>query len=188
MPNHLCPHCQTGPETPYRRLDPYPSVTRPEGVLTIDGFAYIQRRSAVVMLNQLLHGCWQAYRNALLLTRPGTLLPDLFDRYPRADMAPLIPTWDRVCVWYRRTLFDPQLTLFDCPYNLELDRWHHWVDRHCFGVILDRPEWVRMILEVLGYLPATTRDPDILLEDEPLFAAACFDTIINANQETIDAY
>lgn len=118
MPNHLCPHCQTSLRTPYRRLDPYPSVTRPQGILTLDGFAYIQRRGAVVMLHQLLRGCWQAYRNALLLTRPGTL----FDRHPRADMAPLIPTWDRVCVWYRDTLFDPQMTLFDCTYEHELDR------------------------------------------------------------------
>lgn len=165
------------------QFDAYPSVTRPDGVLGLSEFAYIQRREAPQLLHDLAIRCWRRYRYALLLTRPADPVADPFDTRPYPDLAPLLPAWDRLCCWYRDTLFDRQLDLFGCPWNDELARWHGFVRHRCVDVILDRPDWVRLVMQSLAILPSVLRHAADLTEGERLFVTACFDAIILANME-----
>lgn len=168
-------------QRPYKSNEAYPSLTRPLGVLSVHEFAYIQRRDAPRMVQDLLLRCWSSIRRSLMLIRPGYPVADPFDVRPYPDLAPLLPAWDRLCCWYRETLFDRQLDLFGDPWEDELQRWHRFVRYRCSEVILDRPDWTRLILESIGILPILPVDPDKLCEDDPVTGADCFAVIINAN-------
>lgn len=104
-------------------------------------------------------------------------------RMPFPDLTPLLPGWDRLCRYYRETLFDRQLDLFGDPWNDELQRWHRFVLRRCIEVVLDRPDWTRLILESVGFLPVLPVDLDWLCEDDPVTGPDCFDIIMIANRE-----
>lgn len=167
----------------FYRYAPFPSIDRPHGVLTLKEFAFTQRREAGATLQNMVYECWRTYRTALTLTQPGSPLPDTFEQRPDRDLGPLLLGWDKVCVWYREHVFDRQLDLFTCPHVTELRRWHRWVERHCTNVILEQPLWVRTFLETLGYLPKW-RQPDDYQPEDCSTVTACFETIINANEDT----
>lgn len=168
----------------YKSIEAYPSLTRPNGVLGIHEFAYIQRSDASRMVHDLLLRCWSSYRQALRLVRPGYPFADPFDGCPCPDLAPLLPACDRLSCWYRATLFDRQLDLFSDPWADELNRWHRFARLRCIDVILDRPEWSRLILESLRILPTLSVDPEWLCEDDAVDGAGCFDAIITNNTKT----
>lgn len=172
----------------YKCIQAFPSLTRPNGVLSVKEFAYIQRRDAPRVLQNLLIRCWSRYLDALRLTRPAQPVADPFDTRPNPDLTPLLPAWDKLCSWHRDTLFDRQLTLFGDPLEDGLQRWHRFVRRRPIDVILDRPEWTRLSLESLAILPILSIDPDWLCEDEPVTGAGCFHAITNANMENEYAF
>jgi hypothetical protein len=172
----------------FKCIQAFPSLTRPNGVLSVNEFAYIQRRDAPRVLQDLLIRCWSQHRNALKLTYPAHAVADPFDTRPYPDLTPLLSAWDKLCCWYRDSLFDRQLTLFGDPWEDELQRWYRFVRRRCIEIILDRPEWTRLILESFDILPISPIDPDWLCEDEPVTGAGCFIAIINANTENEYAF
>lgn len=132
----------------------YPSTTRPQGVLTARELAYLQRRDAPRALRQILDLCLDQYLYAQQLLHPSTPLPCRREAYATLDLTPLLPGWDRLCCWYRATLFDAQLDLFTCPYQAEVDRWQRFVIDRCFGTLLARPNLTRSVLVATGVIAA----------------------------------
>ena len=143
---------------------PYPCITRPNGVLSTAGFAYIQRREAGQYLQALVEQCRRRYVYSCRVTGvpepwfgTGTLI---------VDLTPLIYPWDRLCCWYRNTLFRRQMGLFECPYDTELTRWRELVLERCFEAIYDDPQRERLLLATVGLVPAMYADYELYEEDE----------------------
>jgi hypothetical protein len=122
-------------------------------ILNIRGFSYFQRRHALEDIWNLTHCCWRAYRDALRMVEPALPFPAQFDTPFKPDLHWLLLAYDKLCIWYRETLFGLQLELFECNFSLELDRWMHFRDRYCFELIMREPPSVRATLEATGFLP-----------------------------------
>ena len=165
MDNMVCPPQANRPVRPrYREGFPYPCITRPEGVLTPTMFAYIQRREAPQYLQAFVEGCWRRYVYSCKVAgipdpslEGGTLLPYL---------TPLLYPWDRLCCWYRDTVFERQLELFECPYKFELTRWRRLVLERCFEPIYDDPQRLRLTLANVGLIPAMYEDFELYQDTE----------------------
>ena len=173
MDNIVCPPQANVPaRRRYRQESSYPCITRAEGVLTPAMFAYIQRREAPQYLQAIVEGCWRRYVYSCKVAgvpdpslKGGTVLPDL---------APLLYPWDRLCTWYRSTVFESQLELFECPYKFELSRWRRLVLDRCFGPIYEDPKRIRLLLASIDLIPAMYADYELYDEDgnginEPIF-------------------
>ena len=97
----------------YRESDPYPSITRPNGVLTTSMFAYIQRTEAPQYMQALVEECRRLY---LYSTRvKGAPDPSFTSGTLIVDLTHLVYPWDRLCCWYRHDVFGRQMDLFRCP-------------------------------------------------------------------------
>jgi len=120
--------------------------------LSREEFARHQRRSAERDLSDLVWQCWDQYRYAHHLIRPGTILPDWDRRRSVLDLTRLLKPWDDICVTYRRHAFDPQLALFEKQQTRELDRWHAFQQECCLVPVLQDPAFTRCTLENVGVL------------------------------------
>lgn len=147
---------------------PYPSITRPRGVLTTSEFAYIQRREAGQSMQAFVEECSRRY---LYSCRVTTAPDPSFASGPLlVDLSPLLYPWDRVCNWYRETVFNHQMDLFDCPYTVELLRWKSLVMERCLDPIFDDPQRVRLVLATVCLIQPNYSDYlffDEVGEDEP---------------------
>ena len=150
----------------------YPCVTRPNGVLSTAGVAYIQRREAGQCLQALVEECRRRYVYSSRVT--GAPDPSFGTGTLMVDLTPLLYPWDRLCCWYRETVFRRQMNLFECPYQTELTRWNTLVLERCLEPIYDDPQRVRLILATVGLIPSMYADFE-LYEDfdegdpEPIF-------------------
>ena len=115
-------------------------------------FARHQRRTSERDLAGLVWQCRDRYVYAQRLLQPGADVTEMDRPSSDLDLAGLDGPWDRVCVTYRRHLFDPQIDLFEAQYNRELSRWNQFRQRCCFRQILDCPAYTRCILENAGLL------------------------------------
>ena len=147
---------------------PYPSITRPRGVLTTTEFAYIQRREARQLMQATVEECRRRY---LYSCRVTTVPEPSFATGPLlVDLTPLLYPWDRICKWYRDTVFNRQLDLFKCPYTVELLRWKSLVLERCLEPIFDDPQRVRLVLANVGIIQPKCSDYlvfDEVYEDDP---------------------
>lgn len=136
----------------YRDTNPYPGITRPNGVLTTSMFAYIQRTEAPQYMQALVEECRRLY---LYSTRvKGAPDPSFTSGTLIVDLTPLFYPWDKICCWYRSDVFDRQMDLFRCPYEHELSLWHTFIENYCFEPIYYDPGRVRLILAAVGLIPA----------------------------------
>ena len=142
----------------------YPCVTRPNGVLSTAGFAYIQRREAGQYLQALVEECRRRYVYSCRVT--GVPDPSFGTGTLIVDLTPLMYPWDRLCCWYRETVFRRQMDLFECPYDTELTRWRELVLERCFEPIYDDPQRERLLLATVGLIPAMYADYELYEEDE----------------------
>ena len=74
------------------------------------------------------------------------------------DLTSLLYPWDRLCCWYRETVFRRQMNLFECPYQTELTRWNTLVLERCLEPIFDDPQRVRLILATVGLIKPAYSD------------------------------
>ena len=132
--------------------------------LSQEEFARHQRRTSERDLASLVWQCGDRYLFAQSLLHPGAGLGE-FDRQSTAsDLTRLYGPWDKVCVAYRRHVFDPQIDLFEAQQDRELTRWNEFQRRFCFGPILHDPAYTRCILETVGLLQAPSDTPMTSLE------------------------
>lgn len=117
-------------------------------------FARHQRRSAERDLDHIISRCWDRYRYARRLIDPGA---DGEIPSTPPDLSHLYLSWDKICVAYRRYLFDPQIDLFEEQQARELARWHAFKRRYCFAPVLESSVYTRCILEWTGLLEGSTR-------------------------------
>lgn len=161
-------------------IDQDDSVSPPYGpdVLTRTRLAWLQRRQARSSLVMLASECRDAYRFALALLHPAKPEPENEGRLNDYAVLDLLYAWDGLCCWYRENLFNPQLDLFTCPWNTELDRWHYFIRDRVFRLCLKWPEYVRAVLIASGVIPA---DPNRVL-----FAVETFTQMIRDLEEEIE--
>lgn len=166
MPGHTYEdYLRPGQPLYYRDFDAFDGRL---DILGIRGFAYFQRRRALHDVWKLTDRCWHAYRDALRLVEPGQPLPPQFESPFEPDLHWLLLAYDKLCIWYRETLFGLQLELFECNFSLELGRWAHFRDRYCFDLILREPLSVRATLEATGFLLRSGGSPGEYREFENL--------------------
>ena len=151
---------------------PYPSISRPQGVLATTHFAYIQRREAAQQLQAIVEECRRRYVYSRRVT--GAPDPSFGTGTLMVDLTALVYPWDRLCCWYRETVFRRQMDLFECPYQTELTRWKTLVLERCLEPIYDDPQRVRLILATVGLIPSMYADFELYedLEEgdpEPIF-------------------
>ena len=115
-------------------------------------FARHQRRTSERDLASLVWQCGDRYLFAQSVLHPGAGLGE-FDRQSTVpDLTRLYGPWDKICVTYRRHVFDPQIDLFEAQQERELSRWYEFQRRCCFSPILKDPAYTRCILETVGLL------------------------------------
>ena len=157
---------------------PYPCITRPSGVLSTAGFAYMQRREAGQYLQALVEQCRRRYVYSCRVT--GAPDPSFGSGPLIINLTALMYPWDRLCCWYRETVFRRQMDLFECPYQSELTRWRDLIADRCFEPIYDDPQRVRLLLATVDLIPAINVDYELYDEDgndinEPIFGWAAAD-------------
>ena len=136
----------------FRDPNPYPSISRPNGVMTISMFAYVQRTETRQYMQALIEECRRLYLYSTRVT--GAPDPSFTSGTLIVDLSALMYPWDKLCCWYRDNIFCRQMDLFRCPYQHELSRWHTFVLERSFEPIYDDPGRVRLLLATVGLIPA----------------------------------
>lgn len=115
-------------------------------------FARHQRRASERDLADLVWKCRDRYLYAQRLLHPGGDHAELGRQSNVPDLTRLYGPWDKICVIYRRYVFDPQIDFFEVQQERELSRWFEFRRRCCFDPLLNNPTYTRCILEAVGLL------------------------------------